>query len=126
MEYRRMGQSGLKVSAICLGIMTYGSQVDEETADELIGSALTAGINFFDTSDAYADGKSEEIVGKAVKSVRHSVVIATKVRSRTGPDVNEIGLSRKHIMKAVEESLHRLQTDYIDLYYAHAPDMGTP
>jgi len=125
-QYRRMGKSGLKVSAICLGTMTYGQQIDEDKASELIKSAFDAGVIFFDTSDAYTDGRSEEILGKALKGVRHSVVLATKVRGRTGPDVNEIGLSRKHIMKAVEGSLSRLKTDYIDLYYAHAPDHCTP
>jgi len=126
MQYRKMGRTGLKVSAICLGSSTYGSQVDEIEAIDIIESALAAGVNFFDTADAYTEGRSEEIVGKALKGKRQSVVLATKVRHRTGPGVNDAGLSRKHIMQGIEDSLHRLRTDYIDLYYVHEPDYDTP
>ncbi|MFC2033472.1 aldo/keto reductase [Chloroflexota bacterium] len=125
MQYRNLGKTGLKVSAICLGTMNYGNQVNEADADRIIKTALASGVNFFDTADMYVDGKSEEIVGKALKHERHSIVLATKVANRVGPGVNDIGLSRKHIMKAVEDSLRRLQTDYIDLYYAHMPDNET-
>ena len=126
MQFRKLGRTGLKVSAICLGTMTFGNQVDEIEAIKIIESTLAAGVNFFDTADAYAEGRSEEILGKALKGQRHSVVLATKVANRTGPGANDIGLSRKHIMKAIEESLCRLETDYIDLYYVHLPDYDTP
>ena len=126
MQYRKMGRTGLKVSAICLGSSTYGSQVDEIEAIDIIESALAAGVNFFDTADAYTEGRSEEIIGKALKGKRQSVVLATKVGHRTGPGVNDAGLSRKHIMQGIEDSLRRLGTDYIDLYYVHEPDYDTP
>ena len=126
MQYRKLGRTGLKVSAMCLGTMTYGNQVDETKAIDLIERALNAGVNFLDTADAYAEGRSEEITGKVLKGKRHSVVLATKVANRTGPGANDMGLSRKHIMKGIEDSLRRLQTDYIDLYYVHWPDYDTP
>ncbi len=126
MQYRNMGRTGVKVSAICLGTMVYGNQVSETAAINIIGKALNAGVNFLDTADAYAEGRSEEIVGKALKGKRHSIVLATKVAGRTGPGANDIGLSRKHIIKGIEDSLRRLETDYIDLYYLHLPDYDTP
>ncbi len=126
MQYRNMGRTGLKVSGMCLGTMTYGNQVGEAEAISIIERALNAGVNFVDTADVYAEGRSEEIVGKALKGKRHSVVLATKVANRTGPSANDIGLSRKHIMRGIEDSLRRLETDYIDLYYVHLPDYDTP
>jgi len=127
MKYRKMGRTGLMVSEICLGTVTFGVQLDEPEAIKLIKNALAAGINFIDTADMYADGKTEEIVGKAIKGERHSVVLATKVGAwKSGPSINDIGLSRKHIMKGIDESLRRLATDYIDIYYAHWPDNATP
>jgi len=126
MKYRRMGKTGLKVSEICLGTMIYGDQIKEATSLKIIRKALDSGVNFFDTADAYIKGKSEEIVGKALKGHRDSVVLATKVANRMGPAPNDVGLSRKHIMKAIEDSMRRLKTDYIDLYYAHLPDYETP
>ena len=126
MQYRKMGRTGLKVSAICLGTMTYGNQINEAEAIGLIHNAFASGINFFDTADSYAEGRSEEIVGKAIRDKRQQVVLATKVASKVGPGPNDAGLSRKHILQGVEESLRRLQTDYIDLYYAHVPDYDTP
>ena len=126
MQYRKLGRTGLKVSAICLGSATYGYQVNETEAINIIKKALAAGINFFDTADIYAEGRSEEIVGKALKKGRHSVVLATKVAGKMGSGVNDAGLSRKHIMKGIEDSLRRLQTDYIDLYYVHNVDYETP
>ena len=115
------------VSEICLGTMTFGNQIDEAETIKLIRWAIDAGINFIDTADQYVDGLSEEIVGKGLKGVRHSVVLATKVGAwKSGPTVNDIGLSRKHIMKGIEGSLRRLGTDYIDLYYAHRWDWATP
>ena len=126
MQYRKLGRTGVKVSAICLGTMVYGNQVSETAAINIIGKALNAGVNFLDTADGYAEGRSEEIVGKVLKGRRHSVVLATKVANRTGPGANDVGLSRKHIMKGIEDSLRRLETDYIDLYYVHLPDYDTP
>lgn len=128
MQYKTLGRTGLQVSEICLGTMTFGEQVEvEKEAINLIEHALNAGVNFIDTADVvYAEGRSEQIVGKALKGKRHSVVLATKVGFNTGPGVNELGLSRKHIMEGVEDSLRRLQTDYIDIYYAHKPDYNTP
>ncbi|MBI2957661.1 MAG: aldo/keto reductase, partial [Chloroflexi bacterium] len=124
MKYKQMGRTGLKVSELCLGTATFGSQVAEADAINLLDAALDAGINLFDTSTSYPppDGKrSEEIIGKAFKNKRHSAILITKVANRTGPGVNDIGLSRKHIMETVEASLQRLQTDYIDLYCLHLP-----
>ncbi len=128
MQYKKLGRTGLQVSEICLGTMTFGEQVeDEKEAINIIEHALDAGVNFIDTADiVYAEGRSEEIVGRALKGKRHSVVLATKVGFNTGPGINDLGLSRKHIMEGIEGSLRRLQTDCIDLYYAHRPDYNTP
>jgi aryl-alcohol dehydrogenase-like predicted oxidoreductase len=126
MQYRNMGRTGLKVSRICLGAMNYGDPVGETESINIVKSAFAAGVNFIDTANIYAGTKSEEIVGKAVKGDRHSYVIATKVGTPVGPGPRDVGLSRKHIMQAAEDSLRRLQTDYIDLYYAHIPDFSTP
>jgi aryl-alcohol dehydrogenase-like predicted oxidoreductase len=126
MNYKKMGRTGLNVSQICLGAMNYGDPVSEADATRIVKSAIDIGVNFFDTADAYAGGKSEEILGKALKGNRQTVVIATKVCGKTGPGANDSGLSRAHILQAVEGSLKRLQTDYIDLYYAHTPDYETP
>ncbi|MFC1535087.1 aldo/keto reductase [Thermodesulfobacteriota bacterium] len=126
MQYKQLGRTGLKVSRICLGTMNYGDPVSEEDSIKIVKSAIAAGVNFLDTADGYGSGKSEEIVGKALKGERHSIVIATKVGGASGRGPNDWGLSRQHIMDSVEKSLKRLQTDYIDLYYAHMPDYGTP
>jgi len=126
MHYRKLGRGGLKVSAICLGTMMYGSQVSETESIRIIERALDDGVNFLDTADSYVAGKSEQIVGKALKGKRHSMVLATKVGFSTGSNINDVGLSRKHIMQGIEDSLHRLNTDYIDIYYAHQPDCETP
>jgi aryl-alcohol dehydrogenase (NADP+) len=151
-----MGRTGLKVSALCLGTMTMGKQVDEPTALQIIERALDLGVNFIDTADLYVNGLTEQIVAKAIKDRRDSIVIASKgghvrqvagkfgeqkisgpidiARPRpftawhagegTGP--NDMGLSRKHLMQALEGSLRRLGTDYLDIYYAHMPDYDTP
>lgn len=135
MDYVNLGGTGLKVSRICLGTMTYGSSkwrewvLDEEASRPLIKQALEAGINFFDTADMYSLGGSEEVLGRALKDfgpARDKVVIATKVFYPVGDDPNHRGLSRKHIMHAVDASLRRLGTDYIDLYYIHRFDPETP
>ena len=126
MQYKKLGRTGLKVSTICLGAMNYGDPVSETDSINIMKSAFAAGVNFVDTADMYAKGRPEEIVGKAIKEDRHSLVIATKVGAPVGPGPNDAGLSRKHIMQAIEDSLRRLQTDYIDLYYAHTADFYTP
>jgi 1-deoxyxylulose-5-phosphate synthase len=120
-EYNRLGKSGVKVSRLCMGTMDFGSKIDEASAIKLVKRAVDLGINFFDTADVYNNGKSEEILGKAIRGMRDDLVIATKVRQRMGPGPNDEGLSRKYIMRAAEESLRRLGTDYIDIYFAHRP-----
>jgi aryl-alcohol dehydrogenase (NADP+) len=156
MEYRKMGRTGLKVSALCLGTMTFGRQLEEKESNRIIERALDAGVNFLDTADMYVNGVTEQIVGKAIQGKRDSIVLASKAghvrklaakygeqkisgpidlaRPRpftpwaagegTGP--NDMGLSRKHLMQALEGSLRRLGTDYLDIYYAHMPDYDTP
>ena len=127
MEYARLGRSGLKVSRICLGTNAFGeSYLDRERALSVIDELLERGINFIDTADTYQSGLSEEIVGRGVKGRRHDFVVATKGFQPMGPGVNDRGLSRKHILEAVEASLRRLDTDYIDLYQVHYPDPETP
>ncbi len=127
MNYVRLGRSGLKVSRVCLGTNMYGAgYVDDDRAVSVIDAAFDAGINFIDTADAYNSGHSEVVVGKAVSSHRHDFVVATKGFIATGPGPNDIGLSRKHLMDAVEASLSRLGTDYIDLYQVHYFDPDTP
>ncbi|MEK4360171.1 aldo/keto reductase [Paenibacillus sp. FSL M7-1455] len=133
MKYNLLGNTGVLVSEIGLGAMTFGGgeqwgvfgSLGEKEASVLVGQALEAGVNFFDTSNIYAGGRSEEILGKALGKKRQDVIIATKVRGRTGSGPNDIGLSRLHIMRQVEESLKRLGTDYIDLYQIHNPDQLT-
>lgn len=135
MEYVNLGATGLKVSRICLGTMTYGSSkwrewvLDEEASRPLIRQAIEAGINFFDTADMYSLGVSEEVVGRALKDFgrpRDQIVIGTKVFYPVGQDPNQRGLSRKHIMHAIDNSLRRLGTDYVDLYQIHRFDPETP
>ncbi len=135
MDYVNLGSTGLQVSRICLGTMTYGSKkwrewvLEEQESRPFIKHALEAGINFFDTADAYSVGVSEEIVGRALKDFgpsRDKLVIATKVFNPMGDDPNQRGLSRKHIRHAIDDSLRRLQTDYIDLYQIHRFDPHTP
>jgi len=134
MEYTRLGKTGLKVSRLCLGCMTYGSSkwrdwvLDEEDARPFIKRALEAGINFFDTADMYSIGESEKVVGRALKDFakREEVVIATKVYHPMSDKPNRSGLARKHIMHAIDDSLRRLGTDYVDLYQIHRWDKETP
>ena len=126
MQYKQMGRTGLKISAMSIGTMFFGTQVGEEEAIKTLDLAFEKGINMFDTADAYGLGKSEEIVGKAIKNKRQSVVLATKIGHRGGRGPNDSGLSREHIIQGVEASLKRLGTDYIDVYYAHTPDYATP
>jgi aryl-alcohol dehydrogenase (NADP+) len=135
MEFIHLGKTGLKVSRLCLGCMTYGSSkwrpwvLDEEASLPYYRRAWEAGINFFDTADMYSAGVSEEVLGRALRTLaipREQVVIATKLFYQTGPGPNERGLSRKHIIHAIEGSLKRLQVDYVDLYQIHRFDHATP
>ncbi len=126
MQCRTLGRTGLKVSEICLGTMTFGDQVSEDDAITITHAAMDQGVNFIDTANMYTKGRSEEIVGKAIRDRREDAILATKVGIEIGPGPNDVGLSRKHIMRSVEDSLRRLGTDYIDIYYAHRPDYSTP
>ncbi|HEX9926489.1 MAG TPA: aldo/keto reductase [Anaerolineae bacterium] len=127
MNYRFLGKTGLRVSEFCLGAMTFGREADEETSRQLMNRFVEAGGNFIDTADVYSGGISEEIVGRWLKDKsRDELVIATKVRFPMGEGPNDAGLSRKHILAGVENSLRRVGTDYIDLYQVHAWDPLTP
>ena len=126
MEYRTLGRAGVKVSPLCLGSTNYPDIVGETASVRMIHSALDAGINFLDTANIYCQGRSEEVIGKALKSKRDQVVLATKVHGKMGDGPNDAGNSRYHIMRQVEASLRRLQTDHIDLYQLHGTDPDTP
>jgi aryl-alcohol dehydrogenase-like predicted oxidoreductase len=126
MEYRRLGRTGLLVSELCLGCMTFGREADEETSRAMIRRFVEVGGNFLDTADVYAGGASEEITGRAISDFRDDIVLATKVRFPKGEGPNDVGVSRKHIMQGCEASLRRLGTDYIDLYQVHCWDAVTP
>ncbi|HKT52989.1 MAG TPA: aldo/keto reductase [Caulobacteraceae bacterium] len=134
MDYVNLGRTGLKVSRICLGCMSFGSPkwrtwvLDDAGARPFIQKALESGINFFDTADIYSQGESEKVLGGALKDFaeRHEVVIATKLNGPMGSDPNNRGLSRKHVFDAIDASLARLQTDYVDLYQIHRFDPETP
>ncbi len=127
MDYVYLGRSGLQVSRFCLGTMTYGDwEMDEASSLAVIERVLDAGINFLDTADTYGRGTSEEIIGKVLKGRRDRVIVATKFKVRTSEGPNGEGASRYRIMKQVEASLKRLNTDYIDLYQVHRPDPHTP
>jgi aryl-alcohol dehydrogenase-like predicted oxidoreductase len=133
MKIRRMGQTGLKVTEICLGTMTFGHQCDERTSFAILDRAAERGVTFLDTADVYpvppspeTAGRTEEILGHWLKGQRDRYVLATKCRMRVGHGPNDEGLSRRHILQACDDSLRRLGTDYIDLYQAHSPDPETP
>ncbi|MDZ4687265.1 MAG: aldo/keto reductase [Planctomycetaceae bacterium] len=126
MNYRLLGRTGVKVSELCLGTMMFGGPTDEAESIRIIHRGLDAGINFLDTADMYTAGKSEEVVGKALVGRRDDVVLATKGCNPMGTGVNQQGLSRRWLMQALDASLKRLQTDYLDIYYAHKPDPTVP
>jgi aryl-alcohol dehydrogenase-like predicted oxidoreductase len=138
MKYNFLGTTGIKVSELCLGTMTFGGNtgiwsaignLEQQEVDTIIKRSVDAGINFIDTANVYSQGLSEELTGKAIRNLglkRDELVIATKVRGKMGEGVNDIGLSRKHIMQQVDESLKRLNIDYIDLYQIHGFDALTP
>jgi aryl-alcohol dehydrogenase (NADP+) len=135
MQYVNLGKTGMKVSRLCLGMMSYGSKqwrawvLDEQEAKPFIKRALEAGINFFDTADVYSTGESERLTGKLLKEYggrRENVIVATKVHGQMSDDVNDRGLSRKHILDSIDKSLQRLGMDYVDLYQIHRWDYETP
>jgi aryl-alcohol dehydrogenase-like predicted oxidoreductase len=137
MRYNPLGQTGLYVSELCLGAMTFGGsgvykvigELGSKEAEALIGTALDAGVNLIDTADVYSDGESERLVGAALKALgrpREQIVVATKVRGRVGPGVNQVGLSRSHILASIDASLARLGVDHVDLYQIHGFDPATP
>jgi aryl-alcohol dehydrogenase-like predicted oxidoreductase len=126
MEYRNLGSSGVKVSPLCLGAMMFGGPTDEAESQRMIAAARDAGINFIDTADVYNGGKSEEVVGRAIRNERDRWVVATKLNGIMGEGPNQRGSSRKWILEAARKSLARLGTDYIDIYYLHKEDHATP
>lgn len=126
MDYRFLGRTGVRVSPLCLGTMNFGGATNEADSIAIIHAALEAGINFVDTANTYNDGQSEVVVGKALRDRRDKVVLATKVHFKAGDGPNDQDNSRLHILKACEDSLRRLQTDYIDLYQIHRPNMEIP
>lgn len=126
MKYRNLGRSGLKVSPVCLGTMMFGGQTDEATSARIIASAREAGINFIDTADVYTAGRSEEIVGRALRPERNAWVLATKFANPMGQGPNQRGLSRGWAMQALEASLGRLGVEHVDIYYLHKEDHATP
>lgn len=126
MEFRTLTKTGLSVSRLSFGTMTFGAQTDEATAQRIMDCCLDAGINFIDTANVYTRGAAETVVGKTLKGRRAKVILASKVRGKMGEAPDEAGLSRAAIRKAIDASLTRLGTDYLDLYYLHQPDYGTP
>jgi len=126
MDYVFLGNTGLKISEICFGTMQFGGDADEETSEAMFARCRDAGVNFFDCADVYAGGRSEEVLGRLVRDCRDEVVVATKGYFPTGEDVNARGSTRYHLVRAVERSLRRLQTDRIDLYFLHRFDDFTP
>ena len=126
MRTRRLGRSSLEVSELCLGTMMFGSQTDKETAGRMVDLARDAGVNFIDTADVYGNGRSERIVGRHIAPDRERWVLATKIGNAMGDQPNQGGLSRKWMMRGLDESLERLQTGYVDLWYLHRDDRRTP
>ena len=126
MDFRVLPHTDLKVSRLSFGTMTFGAQTDEAVALRMVDRCLEAGINFFDTANVYNQGRSETILGKALAGRRDKVILATKVRGKMGEGPDESGLSRAAMRKALEASLKRLETDYVDIYYLHQPDYDTP
>jgi len=124
-EYRTLGRTGVQVSRLCFGTMSFGGDADEAVSAAMFHRCLEVGINFYDTADVYNQGRAEEILGRLIKNCRNEIVLTSKVNGIMGKDINACGLSRRHIMLEVEESLRRLGTDRLDLYFAHAFDSKT-
>ena len=125
MRYRTLGGSGTRVSELCIGTMMFGDSCDEATASQIVASARDHGVNFIDTANQYAKGRSEEITGRLIKADRHRWILASKVGNPSGPGANNYGLSRSHVFNEIDASLRRLGTDYIDLHYVHLYDPET-
>ena len=126
MEHRLLGRTGVRVSSLCLGTMAFGGDADEAASARMYAAARDAGINFVDTANVYNAGRSEEIVGRLIRGERDHIVLTSKVHGRLGADVNDGGLSRRHVVRAVEASLRRLGTDRLDVYFVHKFDRVTP
>jgi aryl-alcohol dehydrogenase-like predicted oxidoreductase len=126
MQYRQLGRTGVEVSRLCLGTMMFGGPTNEADSIRIMHGALDQGINFFDTANMYNAGESEVVVGKAIRQRRSDVVLATKGGAPMGPSANDRGASRRNLTRALDESLRRLNTDHVDLYYVHLPDAQTP
>src|ERR1700744_6188740 len=126
MHYRSLGRSGLKISPICLGTMMFGGPADEAASGRIVAKAREAGVNFIDSADAYSNGNSEQVVGRAISNSRQNWVLATKLANPMGDDPNRGGLSRRWVLQAADERLKRLRTDHIDIYYLHKEDPLTP
>ncbi len=126
MDYKILGKTGIKVSSLCMGTMTFGKEADEKTSAALFNHCREAGINFFDCANIYAGGRSEEILGRLINKCRDEVILTSKVYFQTGEDINKRGASRYHIHQAIEASLQRLQTDHIDIYFIHRFPEETP
>lgn len=126
MDYNVLGRTGVKVSSLCFGTMSFGGDADEETSKAMFNRCRELGVNFFDTADIYNGGRSEEILGKCISDCRDEIVLSSKVFGSTGKNINDKGLSRRHIMLAVEDTLKRLGTDRIDFYFLHNFDPDTP
>lgn len=126
MDYCQLQRTDLEVSRICFGTMTFGRPVDQAGANRMVDRCMEAGVNFFDTANAYHHGGAESILGEALRGRRQKVVLSTKVQHKMGDGVDEAGLAQNAIFRQVEESLRRLQTDYLDIYYLHQPDYAVP
>tara|TARA_B100000029_G_scaffold216483_1_gene214292 strand:- start:19470 stop:20462 length:993 start_codon:yes stop_codon:yes gene_type:complete len=126
MDYKLLGKTGVEVSQLCLGTMTFGGPCDEKESSIIFKNCRNAGINFFDCANVYEEGRSEKILGKLISGIRNEVIVTSKVYSPTGSDINSRGNTRKHIKHALEDSLRRLNTDYIDIYFLHRFDDLTP
>ena len=124
MDYRTLPHTDLNVSRLCFGTMTFGKPLDQAGSTRLVDRCIEAGINFFDTANMYQTGVAETMLGEAIKGRRDKLVIASKVRFKVGDEPDQQGLTRGAILRAIDESLRRLQTDYLDIYYLHAPDHG--
>jgi hypothetical protein len=126
MQYRPLGRSGVRVSALCLGTMMFGDRTSEAESNEIVAAGRDAGINFIDTADVYSKGESERITGRAITTDRNRWVVATKVANAIGSDTNRRGLSRRWLFQAIDESLERLGMDHVDIWYLHREDLETP
>lgn len=126
MDYRPLGRTGVKVSSLCFGTMSFGDMDHDDEASRMFRNCLDAGVNFFDSADVYGRGRAEEVLGRLMKGMRDDLIITSKVYGRMGEGVNDGGLSRRHVTRAVEASLRRLGTDRLDVYFVHQFDMDTP